>query len=142
MMSNNAENEYIYVMVYGTLMRGQYNNGYMDLAQAIYVDDVVSDLSEYRMVGVSNSFPGIVAGDKKFEGELFKVTASGVVHYLDKLEGYPYMYDRGFITVKSKTSDMKYTALVYFLTPMFIKETKLDLVSPYITLKNDVYKWN
>ena len=131
----------ILVMVYGTLKKGQYNHVYMQDIDAEFIDNVVSKESIYQMVGVGDAFPGIVAGDKQFQGELYKVTVEGVVNALDYLEGYPVMYDRGFITVKSIQTGKEYSALVYFLTSSFIKSTQLEIKSPYIQLENNVYTW-
>ena len=137
MMSDND----ILVMTYGTLKRGQYNFSYMQSANGEFVDEVVSKESKYQMIGVGHAFPGIIAGDKQFSGELFKVPVEGVINVLDFLEGYPVMYDRGFITVKSLNSDKEYSALIYFLTKSFIHSTKLETKSPQLHLNGNVYSW-
>lgn len=132
----------ILVMVYGTLKRGNYNHTYMQSAGATFLDTVVSKESNYQMIGVGHSFPGIVAGDKQFQGELYKVPVEGVIEVLDYLEGYPVMYDRGFITVKSLTNGKEYSALVYYLTKSFLQSTKIEVKSPSLKLKGNVYSWD
>ena len=131
----------ILVMVYGTLKQGQYNHVYMQDIDAEFIDNVVSKESIYQMVGVGDAFPGIIAGDKQFQGELYRVPLDGVLGALDYLEGYPVMYTRGFITVKSMTNGKEYSALVYFLTQSFIESTQIELESPYIRLEGNIYNW-
>lgn len=137
MMSDND----ILVMTYGTLKRGHYNYPYMQAANGEFVDEVVSAESKYQMVGVGTAFPGIIAGDKQFSGELFKVPVEGIINVLDFLEGYPVMYDRGFITVKSLNTNKEYSALVYFLTKSFIHSTNLVTQTPQLKFDNNVYSW-
>lgn len=137
MMSEND----ILVMTYGTLKRGQYNYPYMQSAQGVFVDEVVSTESKYQMIGVGSAFPGIIAGDKQFKGEMFRVPVDGVIGVLDYLEGYPVMYDRGFISVKSLTNGKEYSALVYFLTKSFIHSTELITKTPQLHLEGNVYSW-
>lgn len=131
----------ILVMVYGTLKQGQYNHVYMQDIDAEFIDNVVSKESIYQMVGVGDAFPGIVAGDKQFQGELYRVPLDGVLSALDYLEGYPVMYTRGFITVKSMTNGKEYSALVYFLTQSFIESTQIEMETPNIRLEGNIYNW-
>ena len=137
------ENNNILVMSYGTLKRNQYNYPYMEAANGKYIDDVVSVNSNYEMISVNNAFPGIIRGESKFQGELFEVSEEGILYYLDALEGYPYMYNRGYIQVQSLTSNKIYKALVYVLTNEFIQSNNqvLSEKSIHIEFKNNVYNW-
>lgn len=132
----------ILVMTYGTLMRGKYNYPYMESAGGEFIDEVISKNSNFQMVGVGNAFPGIISGKSQFKGELFSVPLEGVTQVLDYLEGYPVMYDRGFIEVKSLTSNKEYKALVYILTQSFIDCTDLYQETPNLSFVNNVYSWN
>lgn len=132
----------ILVMTYGTLKRKKYNYTYMEAAGGTFVDEVISAESKYRMVGVGSAFPGIVAGTSQFRGELFSVPIDGIVQVLDYLEGYPVMYDRGFIEVVSETTGKKYKALVYILTQSFINSTEILYETPSLSFVDNVYSWD
>lgn len=138
MMSNKE----ILVMTYGTLKRNKYNYPYMEAAGGQFIDDVVSADNSYQMVGVGSAFPGIISGDKKFRGELFSVSVDGIVQVLDYLEGYPVMYDRGFIDVISENTGEKYQALIYYLTDSFIKCSEIVYETPQLSLVNGIYSWD
>lgn len=130
------------VMTYGTLKRGKYNYPYMEAADGEFVDEVISKNSIFQMVGVGHAFPGIVSGTSQFKGELFSVPLSGITQVLDYLEGYPVMYDRGVIEVKSLTSNKEYRAFTYFLTESFIQSSNLLIKTPQLSFIDNVYSWD
>lgn len=130
------------VMTYGTLKRGKYNYPYMEAAGGEFVDEVISKNSIFQMVGVGHAFPGIVSGTSQFKGELFSVPLSGITQVLDYLEGYPVMYDRGVIEVKSLTSNKEYRAFTYFLTESFIQSSNLLIETPQLSFIDNVYSWD
>ena len=76
------------VFVYGTLKRGHCNHHWLAEAtfqgEAVLPDVVLHDLGP---------FPMAVPGEGSVWGELYAVEAAGLAR-LDRLEGYPRLYDR------------------------------------------------
>ena len=76
------------VFVYGTLKRGHGNHHWLAEAtfqgEAVLPDVVLHDLGP---------FPMAVPGEGSVWGELYAVEAAGLAR-LDRLEGYPRLYDR------------------------------------------------
>jgi gamma-glutamylcyclotransferase (GGCT)/AIG2-like uncharacterized protein YtfP len=76
------------VFVYGTLKRGHGNHHWLAgapfLGQALLPDVVLHDLGP---------FPMAVPGEGVVRGEVYAVDAAGLAR-LDRLEGYPRLYDR------------------------------------------------
>jgi len=132
----------VYVMVYGTLKRNYPNYHYMEIAQGRFIDTATSSDSLYELIGVGDSFPGLIGGNSYFKGEIFEVPIEGIVNVLDYLEGYPIMYDRGFIQVNLDSSNEKIDALVYFLTEDSIeKMNRLSKESNKLIYENNCYSW-
>jgi gamma-glutamylcyclotransferase (GGCT)/AIG2-like uncharacterized protein YtfP len=76
------------VFVYGTLKRGHGNHHWLldapFLGEAVLPDVVLHDLGP---------FPMAVPGEGVVRGEVYRVDAAGLAR-LDRLEGYPRLYDR------------------------------------------------
>lgn len=76
------------VFVYGTLKRGHGNHHWLSdasfLGEAVLPDVVLHDLGP---------FPMAVPGEGSVRGEVYAVEAGGLAR-LDRLEGYPRLYDR------------------------------------------------
>ena len=76
------------VFVYGTLKRGHGNHHWLAgapfLGEAVLPDVVLHDLGP---------FPMAVPGEGQVRGEVYAVDAAGLAR-LDRLEGYPRLYDR------------------------------------------------
>jgi gamma-glutamylcyclotransferase (GGCT)/AIG2-like uncharacterized protein YtfP len=76
------------VFVYGTLKRGHGNHHWLldapFLGEAVLPDVVLHDLGP---------FPMAVPGEGIVRGEVYRVDAAGLAR-LDRLEGYPRLYDR------------------------------------------------
>ncbi len=76
------------MFVYGTLKRGHGNHHWLAgapfLGEAVLPDVVLHDLGP---------FPMAVPGEGQVRGEVYAVDAAGLAR-LDRLEGYPRLYDR------------------------------------------------
>ena len=132
----------VYVMVYGTLKRNYHNHSYMTAAQGKFIDTAKSSSANYEMVGIGDSFPGLIGGDSYFSGEVFEVPISGITNVLDYLEGYPLMYDRGFISVTLDSTNENIDALVYYLTEdSFQRLNRITKDSYKLKLENNCYTW-
>lgn len=130
-----------YVMVYGTLKKGFYNHKWMEDAGGKFIDTAITTDSVYDMVGVSNdAYPGVVSGDKKIGGEIYEVPYYGIIQVLDMLEGYPTMYDRGFISVELQSSKEKVDALIYYLTEKMLSGNYINR-SKKVVVSNNVCNW-
>ena len=101
--------------VYGTLKK-RYGNNYLFGSSSFFIGTDYT-VPKYNMC--ANGMPAIVPSWmyeeegsflKPVIGEVYHVTNSNVVHRLDLLEGYPYMYDRSVIDLKSG-----FKAWVYYI---------------------------
>lgn len=109
------------VFVYGTLMRGFYNHGVMKASRGQFITNVITERN-YDLISLG-AYPGMIFNpkDKNFiiKGELYDVPE---LHNLDRLEGYPSLYDRHQIPViiTHKPDFAKVNAWAYFIrTPDF-----------------------
>lgn len=87
------------VFVYGTLKQGEANHGVMTSADGEFL--TTAKLPGYYMVNTP-WYPFAAKSDNDddyIEGELYKVPAEKL-HILDRLEGYPQLYDRDTVNVK------------------------------------------
>lgn len=78
------------VFVYGTLRRGECNNGQMRNVGATFVrnDRIRADRFE-----TSFGYPCVLEGLGLVDGEVFSVNDMALLH-LDNFEGTPYLYER------------------------------------------------
>ncbi len=87
------------VFVYGTLKRNETNHGVMKSANGEFITE--AKLPGYYMVNTPwCPFAAKSDNDDDYiEGELYKVPAEKL-HILDRLEGYPQLYDRDTVNIK------------------------------------------
>ena len=107
-----------YILLYGSLRRGQANFARMGLQQALRFVRTV------RFAGVMydlGDYPGVVEGDGEVTGELFAILDPGVVARLDLFEMYrpddPAPYDpttgRGSLYLRKPLKTGRTTAYCY-----------------------------
>lgn len=72
------------LFVYGSLKRGCCNASLMDDHYTTFIQEVRTK-PEFRLISFG-SFPGLTAGDKAIEGELYYVEGH-YIDYLDRFEG-------------------------------------------------------
>jgi len=89
----------INVFVYGTLKSGHGNNRLLRDSLFVGEDETVNDQFDLRCWG---AFPAVyLGGTTSIKGELYSVTEEVFLERLDRLEGYPHLYDRRIISLKS-----------------------------------------
>ena len=106
-MSNSTSK----VFVYGTLMRGQWNDCLLKSGK--YISNATTT-GTYRMYRVC-TFPGIVKDDSdsgyRINGELYEVDAE-TLKWLDRLESEGSLYSRETVTVED-SEGKEHTAHIY-----------------------------
>lgn len=83
------------VFVYGTLKKGHGLHGYISRTEFISNDSV--DGFEMYDLG---AFPCIVQGEGTVHGEVYEIDGN-TLHMLDRVEGYPSLYNRMQITTNN-----------------------------------------
>lgn len=84
----------IYVFVYGSLKRGNYNHSHLIKAQFIAPHTTAAEYTLFDM----GMYPAVIPfGDTAIQGEIYKVNEFELAS-LDALEGYPDYYDRILIS--------------------------------------------
>lgn len=101
------------IMVYGTLKRGRGNHG--TLGNSIFLGEAVTVSKEFSMFDggfpfVSDSFHGDHNGS--VVGELYETDNKSILSNLDRLEGYPYLYDKRQVDVTTMDG-ITYIATIY-----------------------------
>jgi gamma-glutamylcyclotransferase (GGCT)/AIG2-like uncharacterized protein YtfP len=93
------------VFVYGTLRAGQPNHRLLRAAQPLGAATTAAPFIMYDL----GAFPAIVAGGTTpVVGELYEVSAS-TLQSLDRLEGYPRLYDRVEVSLTNGSRALVYT---------------------------------
>lgn len=106
------------VFVYGTLKQGHYNHSVMERAMGEFISEdsiadgmfTMWDLGAYPALELSS-----LAHTSVIHGEVYEVPEEGIP-VLDRLEGYPNLYNRMEVELLSGE-----TALVYFMTSVNLK---------------------
>lgn len=128
----------IYVFTYGSLKKGYHNHQWMKDINAKFVGSGISN-SEFELYSVDDSYPAIVKGHSRILGEVYQINASDVRH-LDRLEGYPDLYNRRFCKVLLSNGSTV-NALVYFMdNKNYIR--RIQKRSRYIVnIGNNIFEW-
>ena len=95
-------NNYVKLLVYGTLMRGESNHLWLDDAKFLGDDE----LENARLFDLG-AYPMILSGQGIVRGELYHVSLK-TVQLLDELEGHPNYFHRDWLTLKSGTEAFVY----------------------------------
>ena len=117
----------MYLFVYGTLKSGFHNHHLLEDTE--FVCDATTK-HKYPMVNVEEYFPYLIdaKGDgHQIEGEVYKIDAQ-ILAMLDILEGYPELYTRHKIAVKSLGIELQ--AITYFVNEK-IDYTNLELLKSF-----------
>lgn len=127
------------VFVYGTLKQGFYNHTY--LKNATYLGKATS-FAKWCMVGKGMGFPYLLKmdlsgayGGHNIKGEVYEVN-SLEMSGLDRLEGYPYMYDKATMYVKLEGSDATVATMVYIKSTVTAKDMTEEFIEEF-TKDND-----
>ena len=102
----------MYLFVYGTLKNGFHNHHLLEDAE--FVCSAITK-QKYPMVNIEEYFPYLidVEGDGYYiEGEVYKINEE-ILAMLDILEGYPDLYNRHKLAVKSLGIELQ--AITYFV---------------------------
>jgi gamma-glutamylcyclotransferase (GGCT)/AIG2-like uncharacterized protein YtfP len=102
----------MYLFVYGTLKNGFYNHHLLENAEFICS---ATTKKNYPMVNIEEYFPYLIDAEGigyYVEGEVYKIDEE-ILTMLDILEGYPDLYNRHKITVKSLGIELQ--AITYFV---------------------------
>ncbi|WP_457747591.1 gamma-glutamylcyclotransferase family protein [Sulfurimonas sp.] len=102
----------MYLFVYGTLKKGFYNHQILEDAEFICS---ATTKQKYPMVNIEEYFPYLIDAEgigHHVEGEVYKID-NKTLAMLDVLEGYPELYNRHQITVKSLGAELQ--AITYFV---------------------------
>lgn len=78
------------VAVYGTLREGFYNHRLLE--SAIYMGETI--VKGFVMFSINGWYPGINEGNGNIVVEIYEITDDDMANNLDRLEGYPSMYNR------------------------------------------------
>lgn len=127
-----AQSRRHYLIVYGTLRRGQGNSSTLEGSK--FVGTIVIDADQgFVMVDpTEGSFPALVRaksiGQKPHSiiAEVYKVD-DDTLRRIDKLEGTPYMYQRRRIEVRVRGRDVK--AWVYIGNPKFFDLEEASVIN-------------
>ena len=93
------------VFVYGTLRAGQRNHRLLRRATALGPASTVEPFAMHDL----GAFPAIVAGgETPVVGEVYEVDAE-TLQALDRLEGYPHLYDRVEVSLTDGGRALVYT---------------------------------
>lgn len=117
------------VFVYGTLKKGFSNSKLLSTAE--YVGDYET-VSKWAMVGKGMPFPFLIQRDlngEYIQGEVYNINAVQL-RRLDRLEGYPSLYNRTEIMVEDKLDD-KITETVWVYYKKDMGYTKKELISEF-----------
>lgn len=103
------------VFVYGTLKR----EGHPCLGNSVFLSDAVTKY-DYCLYGANPRIPVLLMNGpdgtrKKVKGKLFRVTDGIDWPSLDRLEGFPYGYQKGAIEVRLVEENRTAFAWVYFM---------------------------
>ena len=98
-----------FVVVYGTLKQGFGNHVVMDRAKGTFISEV--DIPGYEMYSLG-AFPAVAPAADLVHGELYEVED---MEPLDRLEGFPHLYNRQKTQVYSPESNVVYLAWIYFM---------------------------
>ena len=82
------------LFVYGTLMKGFPNHGYIRDAGGGFISDGVTE-ARFDMISLGG-FPGMVYGECRVRGEIWNISG---LEAIDQLEGFPDFYDRSVISI-------------------------------------------
>jgi len=102
----------MYLFVYGTLKNGFHNHQLLEDAEFICS---ATTKQKYPMVNIEEYFPYLIDEEGEgchVEGEVYKIDEK-ILAILDILEGYPDLYNRHKITVKSLGIELQ--AITYFV---------------------------
>ena len=118
------------VFVYGSLMRGFHNHGYLEDAK--FVKATVTK-EKYRMVSM-NQFPALIKGQKDYEiyGEVYEID-DYTLEDLDHLEGNGSFYKRE----KVRVDGVNEPVWVYFL----IEKDYYKTSERGVQTKNGIQRW-
>lgn len=99
----------IYLFVYGTLMHGCSNNGFLIKSEGTFIEEVA--VHNFLLLDLG-SFPAAIKNEgTKIVGELWKVKT---LEFTDHLEGYPHFYNRVSVPVVTKKSNC-IEAQIYYI---------------------------
>jgi len=102
----------MYLFVYGTLKNGFHNHHLLEDAEFICS---AATKQKYPMVNIEEYFPYLIDAEgigHHVEGEVYKIDEE-ILAMLDILEGYPNLYNRHKIRVKSLGIELQ--AITYFV---------------------------
>jgi len=115
------------VFVYGTLLRGEPNNGLLATARFMGQARTTRPFTMFDM----GKFPGVVVeATCAIEGEVYDVDAETLAR-LDLLEGHPNFYERKQVLVCQPARDGSeafYFAFMYILPPDFGRIPGRDII--------------
>lgn len=103
------------IFVYGTLKKGYGNH--RTLGNSIFLGEAVTATSEFTMFDggfpfVSDKFPFNEDHTGRVVGQLYETDRQDILDNLDRLEGYPYLYDKREIDVTT-LDGVSYIATIY-----------------------------
>lgn len=133
-----------YVFVYGTLKDGLKNNILINDMNAEYIGKCETLYSNYDLLSIKDLYPGLIKGNYKIKGELYKLHINHIIH-LDCIEGYPDFYKRDYVDVIMNNNEV-YTSLSYMLSDKILNSLNLNQVnivlnSPHIIINNNIKQW-
>lgn len=100
--------------VYGTLKKGYGNHGV--LGNAILLGEAVTDDTTFNMYDGGFPFVSIHQNDKdalgRVVGEVYETNRKDIAANLDRLEGYPHLYDKREVDVTT-LDGVSYIATIY-----------------------------
>lgn len=114
-MAKEAHDSCPRVFVYGTLRSGWGNNRILQQGNARKIGDGRTNEDGFCLYGHGLGFPYVVDdgdGYTSIAGEVWEVNAQTMLH-CDRLEGYPYHYDRQIVEVR--VGDELIEAWMYFV---------------------------
>lgn len=82
------------VFVYGSLLSGLHNHPALTAAKAQFMGPATT-VEKYHMVSLG-AYPGVILtqATSAILGEMYRVDGEAMERILDRLEGYPYFYNR------------------------------------------------
>lgn len=95
------------VFVYGTLMKGNTTRGLDQFPGSKFVGSAVTSSSTYSMYDLGAFPAACLTGDNAIKGEVWEVDEN-TFHVLDRIEGYPTLYNRKIIDTSHGRAWMYY----------------------------------